>query len=319
MSLFSRFLGKLLGRPDEVDPADVRTIKPPPLPKTRAELVTHHVRVAFAARDYRPPMIPAVALELLQLFRRPDVSLDQVIAVLEKDPMLASEVLQLAQTPAYATKVPARSLPEATRRLGTGALTGLVWETVLHSKVFRCPAYAEAMDRTRNHSLATARMAKEIGKRCRIDRDQCFLTGLLHDIGVAAALLVIGALPERDRLELDIVWDGLAEVHEACSGMVTALWGLPVDIQAVVGFHHPTGRDERGAPPPPVTSVVILAEHLMSAAGLGLGPAFDLHSDEIVELALERLRLAPDDLIELAEEAGIIAAQISGDLETAAA
>ena len=58
--------------------------------------VRDHVRRAFAAPDYHPPRLPAVAIEVQRMSTSKDVNFPAVVAVLERDPMLVSEILRVA-------------------------------------------------------------------------------------------------------------------------------------------------------------------------------------------------------------------------------
>jgi HD-like signal output (HDOD) protein len=53
---------------------------------------------------FTPPMLPAVALDVLRLSRTPHVTLEQIEAVLRGDPALAGRVLQQAQSPLFGTQ-----------------------------------------------------------------------------------------------------------------------------------------------------------------------------------------------------------------------
>src|SRR5690349_20922299 len=71
----------------------------------------------FRSPNYHPPVLPAVALALTELSRRPNVAFTDVIATLERDPIIAAEVLRVAQSPFYSSRTPIKSLHEALNRL----------------------------------------------------------------------------------------------------------------------------------------------------------------------------------------------------------
>ncbi|MEO0325536.1 MAG: HDOD domain-containing protein [Myxococcota bacterium] len=235
-------------------------------PLTHAEAtIEAALRERFSRDDYTPPVMPSVALELLALMDEPTTEIATVLATLERDPLLASQVMRLAQSPAFATKVPARSLNDAARRLGFRRLTGLAWAAALDTQVFRSPAYGEAMEALRAHSLAVATLGRAVGQRARVEPDHVFLCGLLHEVGAAAALLVLGELPDAERPPLDSVWGALRDVHEPISGLVASLWGLGERLEDVIGNHH-------DAPATPVDACLVLAEWL--AVESGAAPPF---------------------------------------------
>ena len=289
------YVRRLLGRDEqEASPEDAG----PPLTDAEAT-VEAALRARFAEEDYTPPVVPSVALELLALFEDPATEIATVLGTLERDPLLASQVMRLAQSPAFATKVPARSLNDAARRLGFRRLTGLAWAAALDAQVFRSPAYGEGMEAIRAHSLAVAQVGRAVGQRARVEPDHVFLCGLLHEVGAAAALLVLGELPDAERPPLESVWGALRDVHEPIAGVVASLWGLGERLEEVIGNHH-------DAPATPVDACLVLAESLALDAGAGLPFCPPPHAPS-VERSIAWLRLddaAMEALREAAEAVG---------------
>jgi HD-like signal output (HDOD) protein len=173
----------------------------------------------FRSADYRAPMLPAVALELLALTRKPDVNLADVVRLLGHDPMLAGEVLKVANSAAYARGGPLRSIEEAVVRVGLVRVTDLFLQVSLEAKVFRAPGYAEPLNALRRHCVFTAEAARLVSQRTSGLNDYAFLCGLLHDVGIAACLHVIsGPLKDLAPNGFDAVWPEVKEVHAARCG-----------------------------------------------------------------------------------------------------
>lgn len=118
-------------------------------PVLRGWLLQH-----FASPTYRPPLLPKTALELFHLSRDPDASLGKMVAILEQDPVLAGEVLRLAQSAALAGAHPPRGLLEAVSRMGLTRAAALFYRVAVESRVFRAPTFMEPMERLRVHSVA---------------------------------------------------------------------------------------------------------------------------------------------------------------------
>jgi putative nucleotidyltransferase with HDIG domain len=231
--------------------------------------VKQAIRAHFSAPGYRPPMLPAVALELLQLSQRPSARFEEVVQLLQKDPVLAARTLASAQSAFYAPRSPILSLHQAVVRLGLVTLRELVLEAALHLKVFRAPGFEAPMERLGRHSTAVAHVVRAVCARTRLDAEYAFLCGLLHDVGYAAALL---ALADDDRWRaagFEKLAPVLDEVHDEASGLLARLWDLPVQIQVVVANHHDLTVDGR---PQPLCAALVLAEQLCWEAGCGLEP-----------------------------------------------
>ena len=66
------------------------------------EAMVEKLLACLEAPDYRPPTLPSVAMELMELARRPEVEIDDVVALVEKDTLIAGRILKLVQSPMYA-------------------------------------------------------------------------------------------------------------------------------------------------------------------------------------------------------------------------
>lgn len=277
-----------------------------------------HVRLLrlFASPSYRPPVLPAVAIEILALSQRPSVGFDEVVAVLERDPILAGKVLSRAQSAAFAARSPVLSLRNATVRLGLKTLRDLVVEAAVELRVFRVPGYEAAMERLALHSTTTAYVVRAVCARTAIPGEYAFLCGLLHDVGIAAALLALSDDRRGGLVPFEALGTVLHDVHESASGLVTRLWGLPAELQRVVQSHHQLHVG--GAPDPTIAALVVaegLAEELGAGLGFpGLGPhpgGLDANPPELFGEACRVLGLDDAALAALREEAAALAAALA--------
>ena len=263
------------------------------------EAVAARLRETFAAPDYEPPKLPSVAAELMSLAQTPDVEIDQVARLLERDPMIAGRVVQLAQSPIYRGSGAVTSIREALMRLGLNALRDLVLQVSLNTRVFRADAYAEPMDRLRRHSLATAHLAKIVCRYTALHGDYAFLCGLLHDVGIAGCLIALAEGKDKRPPDLVAVWPSIERVHSEAGVHMARLWQLPDEIEWVLGAHHEVLI---GGAPHPLAAAVALANEIAIRQGFTLVPeeepdesAADEDGDEDGKLAadvLERLCLA---------------------------
>src|SRR5262245_60872131 len=140
----------------------------------------------FQSPTYKPPVLPAVALELTQLSRNPGASYDEVVAVLQKDPLIVAGVLKVAQSPLYGGRLPLQSLKDAVQRLGINTLRDIVWQVVAGMRLFHVKSYTALMERLQAHSMFMAHAARLVAMRAGIAAEHAFLCGLLHEIGRAS-------------------------------------------------------------------------------------------------------------------------------------
>jgi len=231
--------------------------------------ITARLGRLFSSSAYRPPMLPTVALKVMELSRRPDVDFDSVLSVLEGDGMLAGRVLAIAQSAAYSGRTPATSLRQALVRLGIRTLRNVVLEAALNLRVFRVPGFESTMERLRLHTSYAAHFAALVAKGAGLDPEAAFLCGLLHDVGIAAALTALSddlrnrPLPAED---LALVLDA---VHAQASGLLVGVWQLAPEVKAVVSRHHDL---RAGGEVNRMVAALIVAEQLAYENDAGMVP-----------------------------------------------
>ncbi len=218
----------------------------------------------FASEAFKPPVLPTVAFELMELSRRTNINLSEVRVVLERDPMVASSVLKVAQSPIYATRVGLRSLEDAVCRLGLHGVRDVVWQVVMKMRVFRVPGYDHVMSQIQSHCVATGHIARAVCGYTSIANDYAFLCGLLHDVGICGVLIAISDNRPKAAPDLDLLWPTIDEIHAACGGHMAKMWKLAPDIQIVLAEHH---RFDPSNMPHPLVATITVAERLAQDAG----------------------------------------------------
>jgi HD-like signal output (HDOD) protein len=261
-------------------------------PAQQAEIITRRIRATFAAPQYAPPVLPVAALEVHQLSQAKNVKLEQVLSALEKDPLLAARVLKVANSPLYAG-APLQSLHHAVLRLGMKNLASVVWEVALNMRVFRCKHYERPMEQIRRHSTAVAHLSRLVAQQTSIPLDYAFLCGLLHDVGAAGILLLLGerapGAQHDPALDDQVLHSVMDDTHAEASALIARVWKLPGDIQLVLAHHHSVSS---GGYAHPTAAVVALAQKL----ALEEGPAVGLETPRWDETPLHALMAAEQAL-----------------------
>jgi HD-like signal output (HDOD) protein len=213
----------------------------------------------FEDPTYKPPPLPAVALELVSLASNVDVNVEDVVRLLERDQMLAGAVMRLVGSPIHAGRGPVRSLSDAVMRLGVRTVRDSVFDVALKKSVFTVAGeYSDIMRRFGRHGTATAYLARVVCRHARVTEDQAFLGALLHDVGFAALLLSVLRKKEANPPPLRELWADIDGLHEQASKTVTKLWGLSNELSLIVANHHHehTGNSVR------IAAVVNIADYL---------------------------------------------------------
>jgi HD-like signal output (HDOD) protein len=145
-----------------------------------------------------PPM-PATAARLLMLAADPDVDIDDLAAVIERDPPLAARLIGVANSAFYAPRHPVTSIREAIIRvLGLNMVRNLAFGMALTGgmSTSNCPRF----DLTNYWivALGTADLAGGLARAANIegmtDPETAYLVGLLHNIG---ELLLVHLYPNE--------------------------------------------------------------------------------------------------------------------------
>jgi putative nucleotidyltransferase with HDIG domain len=278
--------------------------------------VSEGLRGVFGSPGYKPPMLPSVALEIHDLSCRSDIDTEKLVVVLEHDPMLAAHVLRVANSPIFRGRDSESSLRSAVLRLGLKNLGEVVFEIALHMRVFRSAEYSGMMEQLRRHSTASGNLCRLIAARVGQDSEHAFLCGLLHDIGIAAILIVLGERRKSEAaLEPAVLSEVVWQIHEDVSGMLVRQWKLPDEVAEVVAHHH--GR-AAVTTAPLLSAVVAVADTLSTKFGfsmdLGAGVC-DGNEEEVFVAACAKLNLDVGALSNIEKEARQVLARVDEALK----
>ncbi len=287
---------------------------PPPLATVLR--VAEGLRRVFGSTGYKPPMLPSVALEIHELSCRTDIDTDKLTAVLESDPMLAGHVLKVANSPIFRGRDAETSLRSAVLRLGLKNLGEIVFELALHMRVFRSVEYSGIMEQLRRHSTASANLCRLLATRAGQDPENAFLCGLLHDIGIAAILIVLGERAKSEApLDAKVLEEVVRQTHEDVSAMLVRLWKLPDEVAEVVSHHH---RGATLASAPSLSAVVVIADALVAKLGFsvdfGVG-ACDGNDPALLSIACAKLNLGAETMAAVEPEARQILRHVDESLK----
>jgi diguanylate cyclase (GGDEF)-like protein len=142
------------------------------------------------------PSLPAVALQVLEICQDPDSGIDELAAVVGRDPALAAKVLQMANSPFYNRGHEVTSLPRAAMLLGRRAMKVLALGFSLASELPRQgTAGGLELPLVWHRSLVNAVMGRALALRSGSALgEEVFLAGLLAHIG---KIVLAQSMPDR--------------------------------------------------------------------------------------------------------------------------
>lgn len=256
--------------------------------------------------DTAIPMLPAMAQEVINLALDPDVTAAHIVAIVSKDPVLATRVVQLANSAFSASSKEITSINQAVVRVGTGLVRNVMTSTCLSALAADPLIYGSRGRAYIDHSIGTAYLAWLIAEGAEEPPAEAFLYGLLHDVG---KLLIIKLARQSTRYFVTPPDDAeLAEVmterHAAVGGYLLRVWGLPGQLHDPIVWHH---EPDRAQTHPNGAAVAYAANRLAHRYGFACPlEDFDPLADPVFArmsidaAAVARIDLQAPDLFELA-------------------
>jgi HD-like signal output (HDOD) protein len=194
------------------------------------------------------PSIPTVYANLQRAIRDPEVAIDEVAGIIEKDIAMSAKVLHVVNSAFFGLYTRVDSPSRAVKLLGLDTVKALVLGVEIFTQT-KLPKELFSAEDLWNHSMIVGAMAKKIAEQESDDQEligNAFLAGILHDIG---KLVLVSLLPDKYREAKKIAEAGEMTLHQAeytifngAHGAVGAfligLWGFTSPVMEAIGFHH---------------------------------------------------------------------------------
>lgn len=187
-----------------------------------------------------PPFTPVLS-KLLATLADEDVSFAEVGCLIEKDTVLAGNVLRLVNSALYGRRGTVNSVRHAVSLLGLGKVRNVSMSMSLAQMYGKLPVHKQWVHRQFNlRGVAEALLADQLAQVMEVEYPEgAFASGLLHHLGL---LLAAMALPEefeamrsgyvqgvRSLGESERVSWGFA--HQELTAEILREWSLPAPIQ----------------------------------------------------------------------------------------
>jgi HD-like signal output (HDOD) protein len=196
----------------------------------------------------RLPAFSPIAIRLVSALADERTSYKDISRLIALDPVMAGEVLRLANSGLYGRRAEVRSVMTAIAMLGVGKISQIVMTAALWRGLPRRTS-PFVRDWWR-HSVAAALIARESGKG--LAMDFAYTAALLHGVG-QLALFEDGPRSYPDLVEracaggfdlLAIEREEFGIDHAALAGVFLKSWGLPETLCDAVAEHHEDSAHE---------------------------------------------------------------------------
>jgi len=198
------------------------------------------------------PTLPEIALKVNKLLQDEDISIRKLSRIIEKDQAIVTKILRLVNSSFYQFKSRIESIPRAMVVLGLNTIRNAVL-SVSVIDIFPREKSANGLDIREfwKHSIAVAVVSKYLGSKTLLESpDECFIAGLLHDIGkvVLARYFVdvfdqVWTLVQAEGITFFEAEKNVAPVnHAQIGGYLAQRWQLPTGLTDAIKYHHGVSR-----------------------------------------------------------------------------
>ncbi|MCB1644398.1 MAG: HDOD domain-containing protein [Pseudomonadales bacterium] len=241
-------------------------------------------REALRKRQLHLPVLPRVAAMVIQLTSDDNADATQLARLIQGDPALASNVMKMANSPAYRPSVPFVSLQQAIARLGMTTVSEIALATSLNADLFDVRGHEYELTRYWQASLRRSAWARELARMRKTNVEASFIAGLLSYIGqpvvlqgVSVLQLMTGNLP------------GFVDKWYVEAGLALATtWELPAVVIESISQHQmevPTGPFREEILNVIAASVLVGADNDPGALPENLLAELNFYADDLEKIA----------------------------------
>ncbi len=234
---------------------------------------------ALAALNQLPPFSP-ILNRLIASLAQEDVSFSKIADLIEKDTVLAGNVLSLVNSALFGLRGKVNSIRHAVALLGINKLRN----AMLSMSVARMWRHVKtppgfSIAEFNLHSVAVAFLADLLAQRLEVPyAEGSFVAGLFHDLGLLLVALglpreyaaLLAACNEGLRPPLECELEILGFAHADLSAEALEIWNLPVQIQTSVRYQADPHRDPGAAAGVTVSRVLQAADLYVRETGVSL-------------------------------------------------
>ncbi|MDL1957102.1 MAG: HDOD domain-containing protein [Candidatus Desulfofervidus auxilii] len=246
----------------------------------------------------RLPPFPLVALKIMHIAMDEEVSVQEIVEIIQYDPSITANVLRWCNSPYFGLRRKITSMKEALVYLGSKHLLEIVMLSSCAPYLEKSVAgYELAQGELWRHSVACAIMSQILAKKIKEDDAVVFTGGLLHDIGkivlsefVKDTFDKIIQLVKKGYDFLSAEKEIIGMDHAELGGRIGEKWGFPEEITKIITYHHQ---------PEEINDVHVSLVHLadVGVLMLGIGAGADGLAYQGKKEAYELLGLRETDLM----------------------
>jgi putative nucleotidyltransferase with HDIG domain len=205
----------------------------------REQQLLARVGLRVERRQIELPQLPSTSLGALDLCARPHVEISDIVALIERDPVLSSELLRISNSVLYAAHEPAHTLQDAVVRVGLRTLRSMLYSVSVRGAILGDRSLAAYAEEVWRQASSCGAIARALAKPLRIEAERAYLIGLLHDVGKLPLLAMLRkAVTKESEVTPALVGRMFRQYHEEAGAALARAWRLPEELIEVAGRHH---------------------------------------------------------------------------------
>lgn len=259
------------------------------LSSLHSQLARTHLTASLAEPQSIAPL-PRVCAQLAELTAQQETGAVQLAKLIQSDPVLAGEIMRVANSPALRPRAPVVSLQQAVSWLGVAEVRNIATAVMLRGEVFNAPGHEPESEDLWGEAWLAGLWAKEIARERRKHVESAFLAALMHRTGAALALKILSRFEASQRTVMDArtFADLVAEFETDFGRVLMNNWRLPEDVQGGASGWRQYRESTHGDLAGTVHAANLLATHVLHP---------QLMSEEVVleSPVFEHLGVFPDE------------------------
>ncbi len=208
--------------------------------------------------DIRPsdlPSPPQSSLNILRACSQKDIGLNQISSLVSKDTVLTAELLRVVNSAYFGMSKEVKSLTRAVTIIGNATVRNIVLCLAMRDMVNQKKLVGIDLQVFWLHSLQRAVCARQLSEYFGLDKEECFVAGLLQDFG----LLVLMYLNKKQTSQ----WTRLSvqdpdaryvmeqsifqNTHDKVIEYLGKSWLLPDELCQALAKHHDVEYEKNSA------------------------------------------------------------------------
>lgn len=204
------------------------------------------------------PSLPAVAARVVELTHQDTVSFKDLADTIQNDQALAAKILRTVNSSLFGLRKKCGNINQAIVMLGLSAVKTLALGFSLVGAIKDCDTEGLDMADHWRRALHTAVAAKQIAAKAGLgNQEECFLGGLLQDVGIIALHQALGREYDKviaqaggdHRQVAKLELDAFQVQHADLGALLAQRWKLPEELVMPIKYHEkPTAAPSEHSP-----------------------------------------------------------------------